>query len=221
MRRSAPIRSAGPCPRTMTSGGHRVRCLSFSGVFVRVGRVGVPTVRASRSAFAQHCVWLSRKVPAAYVRAYWSRARRLPALAHLHMLYGETHPGRRNPRLPHGSVPDRDRGPVSLPSELCVCDCPVQDGNGTQFGVLMLASMCVTEAFEWQTCTAAELVVRVPGFDLRSATWLLDKSTPPSRPLTCQSGGGLAVTNNGPGLLLRNGRPGDPIDPGGSRPPVP
>lgn len=40
----------------------------------------------SGTLFATHCSWLAQHVPAAYIRDYWHRARRLPALGHLHCL---------------------------------------------------------------------------------------------------------------------------------------
>lgn len=41
--------------------------------------------------------------------------------------------------------------------------------------------MSPSVAFEWQTCSTAELVVRIPGLDLTSTIWLTGAVDTPDR----------------------------------------
>ena len=115
-----------------------------------------------RSVLAQHCAWLLVNLPMEYVKRYRElTGDRLPAVGHLHFLYDN-----RGYHQSLGScgAPDIGRiGPVDLPPDLCLCDCPVNEAEGDHNSVLTLVSRCITEAFVWTQVTTDQLQSRLPG----------------------------------------------------------
>lgn len=120
--------------------------------------IAAPRFPLGGSLLADHCRWMLGRLPMDYVIRYWERSERtvIPGIAHLHFLYGADCPG-----LPVQHYdPEEDDGPadgpVGLPTDLCLCDCPLlaaadaTGGNTSEdASVVALAAHCIAAAVEW------------------------------------------------------------------------
>jgi hypothetical protein len=116
----------------------------------------VPGFPSVPSLLADHCAWMVRRVPTEYLRRFYVASGRaaLPGLGHLHFLYGADCPDlpvqHFDPEFGAGTD-----GPVSLPTDLCICDCPLIAGppptttHANAGAVVDLVARCIAEVAEW------------------------------------------------------------------------